>query len=68
MEKLLIINEKPSQYQAFSKALGGVDGEFDGYQYHLMHLFGHILGLPVPEKLKEVLKQLHGKNDDHNDQ
>lgn len=26
------------------------------------------LGLPVPEKLKEVLKQLHGKNDDHNDQ
>ena len=28
----------------------------------------HALGLPVPEKLKEVLKQLHGKNDDHNDQ
>lgn len=26
------------------------------------------LGLPVPEKLKDVLKQLHGKNYDHNDQ
>lgn len=61
MEKLLIINEKPSQYQAFSKALGGVDGEFDGYQYHLMHLFGHILGLPVPEMTaKNNAKQLVG--------
>lgn len=62
MEKLLIINEKPSQYRLFSKALGGKDGEYDGYQYHLVHQFGHILELPVPEQTaKAEDKELVGK-------
>lgn len=49
-EKLLIINEKPSQFKNFSKALGGETGTFNGDEYALIHLYGHILGNPVPEK------------------
>lgn len=66
MEKLLIINEKPSQCAAFCKALTGQqnnhDGSYDGYEFHLTHLFGHILEMPVPEETAQIsARNLVGK-------
>lgn len=61
-EKLIIINEKSSQYQNFVKALGGQSGEFNGDEYALTHLHGHILGNPVPElTAKKEYRQRVGK-------
>lgn len=50
MEKLLIIAEKPSAARHFSDALGGSSGTFEGDEYIIVNLFGHILKLEEPEK------------------
>ena len=46
---LLIINEKPSQARNFAKALGGAAGTFDGVEYRICALRGHVMGLLPPE-------------------
>lgn len=51
MEKLLIITEKPSASRNFAKALGGNDGVFEGDEFVIVHLRGHILAHDVPEKV-----------------
>lgn len=50
MEKLLIICEKATAAENFSKALGGFDGVFDNCEYHIMSLSGHLLKLPEPKE------------------
>lgn len=50
MEKLLIIAEKPSAARNFQKALGGSSGMFEGDEYVIVNLFGHVLALETPEK------------------
>lgn len=49
-EKLIIITEKPSAARAFSKALGGMSGMFNGDEFAIVSLFGHILENPVPDE------------------
>lgn len=51
MERLLIIAEKPSAARNFAKALGGSQGTFEGDQYVIVNLFGHILAHETPEKV-----------------
>ncbi len=46
---LLIVNEKPSQARNFAKALGGMSGTFDGIDYRICPLRGHVMGLVPPE-------------------
>lgn len=50
LEKLLIIAEKPTAARNFQKALGGSSGTFEGDEYVLVNLFGHILAHETPEK------------------
>lgn len=51
MEKLLIIAEKPSAAGHFKEALGGASGTFEGDQYTIVNLYGHVLALEnQPEK------------------
>lgn len=50
MEKLLIIAEKPSAARNFQKALGGTSGMFEGDEYTIVNLFGHVLAHEAPEK------------------
>lgn len=50
MEKLLIIAEKPSAARNFQKALGGASGTFEGDEYKIVNLFGHVLAHETPEK------------------
>lgn len=51
MEKLLIITEKPSAGRNFAAALGGSSGTFEGDQYVIINLRGHILAHEAPEKV-----------------
>lgn len=51
MEKLLIIAEKATAAENFSKALGGSSGTFEGDTYVIVNLFGHILAHETPEKV-----------------
>lgn len=51
MEKLLIIAEKPSAAHNFQEALGGISGTFDGDEYVIVNLVGHILTHETPEKV-----------------
>ena len=51
MENLLLICEKPSAAQNFSKALGGSQGSFEGDNYVIINLFGHVLTHESPEKV-----------------
>lgn len=51
MEKLLIIAEKPSAARNFQAALGGSSGTFEGDEYVLVNLRGHILAHETPEKV-----------------
>lgn len=51
MENLLLICEKPSAAQNFSKALGGSQGSFEGDNYVIVNLFGHVLTHESPEKV-----------------
>lgn len=50
MEKLLIIAEKPTAARNFQKALGGASGTFEGDEYVIVNLFGHVLAHESPEK------------------
>lgn len=50
MEKLLIIAEKPSAARNFKAALGGSSGIFEGDEYVIVNLFGHVLAHETPEK------------------
>ena len=50
MEKLLIIAEKPSAARNFQKALGGASGTFEGDEYTIVNLFGHVLAHEAPEQ------------------
>lgn len=50
MENLLIICEKNSAAKNFEKALGGMSGSFEGDNYQIVHLSGHVLKLPEPKK------------------
>lgn len=51
MEKLLIIAEKLSAARHFQKALGGSEGMFEGDEYKIVNLFGHVLAHETPEKV-----------------
>ena len=51
MEKLLIICEKPSAARAFAVALGGRTGQFEGDEYAITNLYGHIMELGKPEEV-----------------
>lgn len=51
MEKLLIITEKPSAGRNFATALGGASGTFEGDQYVIVNLYGHIMETGNPEEL-----------------
>lgn len=50
-EKILIITEKPSAFRAFEKAFGGQSGTFEGDDYALISLFGHIMSLGKPNEV-----------------
>ena len=61
-EKLLIIAEKPSAAKNFAKALGGTSGTFNGDEYTIIPLHGHILENPVPDEVAlPEYKQIVGK-------
>lgn len=47
---LLIINEKPSQARNFAKALGGMKGTFNGEEYQIAALRGHVYEFSLPEE------------------
>lgn len=49
-EKLLIINEKPTAAAAFAKALGGQSGTFNGNEYAVTNLYGHVVNNGVPDE------------------
>lgn len=51
MENLLIINEKPSQFQTFKEALGGESGTYGNFSYTLCHSYGHLFELKSPAEL-----------------
>ena len=51
MERLLIICEKPSAARNFETALGGQTGSFEGDEYVIINLFGHVLAHETPEKV-----------------
>ena len=51
MENLLIINEKPSQFNTFKQALGGESGTFKNFRYTLTHSYGHLFELKKPADL-----------------
>lgn len=51
MERLLIICEKPSAARNFETALGGRTGSFEGDEYVIINLFGHVLAHETPEKV-----------------
>lgn len=50
-EKLLVIAEKPSAGRNFQQALGGKTGSFNGHEYAIVALRGHILAHETPEKV-----------------
>ena len=47
--KYLVICEKPSAARAFEAALGGRHTNFEGDEYYITNLYGHILEHGVPE-------------------
>lgn len=54
MEKgiTLLLAEKPSQAENYSKALGGMSGTFEGQPYIIRALRGHVMGYPKdPSKM-----------------
>lgn len=62
MEKLLIICEKPSAARAFASALGGQRGTFEGDEYVITNLYGHIMELGKPaEVAKREYKEIVGE-------
>lgn len=65
---ILIICEKPSAKNNFSKALGGAKGKYNGEEYKLTNTYGHILSFPnspemmVADTLKEKYKSWSNAN------
>ena len=49
MANYLIITEKPSAAQNFVKALGGKVGQFEGNNFNITNLRGHVMTLKEPE-------------------
>lgn len=47
---ILVLAEKPSARRNFAKALGGNSGTFEGEEYKIVALRGHVLGLLPPDK------------------
>lgn len=47
---IVVLAEKPSAARNFAKALGGQTGTFNGEDYGICALRGHVLGLVPPEK------------------
>ena len=47
---ILVLAEKPSAKRNFAKALGGTSGSYDGEEFKIAALRGHVLGLLSPEK------------------
>lgn len=62
MTNLLIINEKPSQFQTFKKALGGEKGTYKGFKYTLCHSYGHLFELKEPAELVSAEKKARYSN------
>lgn len=51
MANYLIITEKPSAAQNFVKALGGKVGQFEGNNFNITNLRGHVMTLKEPEEM-----------------
>ncbi|WP_099088235.1 DNA topoisomerase [Weissella cibaria] len=51
MANYLIITEKPSAAQNFVKALGGEVGQFEGNNFNITNLRGHVMTLKEPEEM-----------------
>lgn len=51
MANYLIITEKPSAAQNFVKALGGKVGSFEGNNFNITNLRGHVMTLKEPEEM-----------------
>lgn len=47
----LLLAEKPSAAKNFAKALGGMNGTFDGQAYQVQALFGHMLEFVEPHEM-----------------
>lgn len=62
MTNLLIINEKPSQFQTFKQALGGEKGTYKGFNYTLCHSYGHLFELKEPAELVSAEKKARYSN------
>lgn len=65
--RYLIITEKPSAAQNFTKALGGKTGHFSDWDYTITNLRGHVMTLKDPEEmvsddLKTKYKSWHVKH------
>ena len=45
---IVVLNEKPSQARNFAKALGGMEGSFEGERYSIVALHGHVYALAEP--------------------
>ena len=59
-----IITEKPSAAKNFAKALGGMEGSFNGEKYVIVNSRGHLFGYKMPEE--QVIKELKKKYADWN--
>lgn len=49
-----ILAEKPDQARAFAKALGGMEGEYNGEKYIIANSVGHVYEYTDPEKMVSV--------------
>lgn len=54
MGRVLIITEKPSACQSFATALGGRSGVFEGQEFVLTNLVGHVMELVEPSLQVDV--------------
>lgn len=54
-----ILTEKPSAAKNFAKALGGMEGSFNGEKYVIVNSRGHLFGYKMPEN--QVPKELSEK-------
>lgn len=54
---ILVLAEKPSAMRNFAKALGGEEGSYNGEDYKICALRGHVRGLKMPED--QVPADLH---------
>ena len=67
MAEYLILTEKKSAADNFSKALGGTSGNFDGHSYQIVHAQGHLMELREPkDQVASDLKERYGSWDPEN--